>query len=334
MTKIKKILSFVLITVFSVVAILVLCSCTPDEKEYHGNGVYATLYHNGRATVYAFDKSTDVGWYNGQTCIVPDTIYYSGNTYTVTTFGNIDHHLTALVVDGGHAGEIVIPETVTNIYWDGYLLSDTYDYLERITVASDNTFYRSVNGALYNKDGTELLLYPPAKRDTTFVVPGELVHISQKHYNYCNKYIQNIEVQEGNESFSVIDNVLYSADGKTLVYVPAGHGDSLALPDGVNFIGYCALRYANIVNLYIPQHIWRDEINDYQVIMRFYQDDYLDLSDYHPFRYVHNIYCYDGELPHFLERANLPYTQFHLGVSRDDFDKMISDAEQGDIFSL
>lgn len=327
MMKSKKILSFVLITVLAVAAVVVLCSCVSDEKEYHDNGVYATLFRSGYATVYAFDKSTDVDWQDGQTCVVPDTIYYDGDAYTVTVFGNIDHYPTALVVDGGHAGEIVIPETVTNIYWDGYSLSDTYDYLERITVASGNTCYKSVNGALYNKEGTELLLYPPAKRDATFVVPRQLEQIERRQYNYANKFVKNIVVEEGNEYFSIIDNALYSVDGKTLVYVPACHSESLALPDGISSIGYCALRYANIVNLYIPQHIWRDELNDYQIIMNFYQDNYLDLSDYHPFRYVQNIYFYDEELPKFLQDVSLPYTEFHFGVSRDAFEKIISDAE-------
>lgn len=334
MTKSKKILSFVFILLLAVSSILVLCSCSYYEIQYHGNGVYAILNSDGYATVYAFDRVTDVGWYDGQTCIIPSIIEYNGEIYKVTAFGNIDRYSTALVLDGGHAGEIVIPETVTDIDLNSYSLSDTYDYLERITVASDNLRYKSINGALYNKEGTDLLMYPPAKKDKTFVIHSELEQISQAQYNYCNKYIQNIEVEQGNEHFSVIDNALYSADGKTLVYVPAGHSENLALPDGISSIGYCALRYANIVNLYIPQHIFRDEVNDYQVFMDFSYFRNLDHSDYHPFRYVQNIYFYDEELPKFLQDVSLPYTEFHFGVSRDAFGKIISgEVEQEDTFN-
>lgn len=322
MTKSKKILSIVLISVLAIAAILVLCSCSYDEWKYHGNGVYAILYSYGDATVYAFDKASDVDWYEGQTCIVPSIINDNGKTYTVTAFGNLGNYASSLVLDGGHAREIVIPETVTDIYLDSYSLSDTYDYLERFTVASDNYRYKSLDGVLYSKNGEELLMYPPAKRDKTLVIPSELAQISQEQYNYCNKYIENIVVEEGNGYFSVIDNALYSANGKTLVFVPAGHGENLALPDGISTIDYYALRYANIVNLYIPQHIWRDEVNDYQFIMQINYHSNRDSSEYHPFRYVQNIYFYDEELPKFLQDVSLPYTEFHFGVSREAFEAL------------
>ncbi|MCH5152068.1 MAG: hypothetical protein J1F65_05380 [Clostridiales bacterium] len=330
MTNRKKIISFVLISLLIVTSMLLLCSCVDDYEEYHGDGVYAILYRNGTARVYAFDKALDAGWYDAQICIVPSIIEDDGKTYTVTAFGGDDDFTKALVNDGGHAKEIVIPETVTEIELDYYSLSDTFDYLERFTVDSDNPQYKSENGVLYNKDGSRLIMYPPAKKDTTFVIPSQLAQIDSVQYNYCNKYIKEIEVEKGNAFFKVCDNALYSIDGETLVYVPYGHSENLALPDGIVTIDYCALRYANIVNLYVPQRIFRDEQNDYQFILNVVYDSRRNLSDNHPFRYVRNVYFYDGELPKFLNNINLPYTEFHFGVSRDAFWETVGGSVESD----
>ena len=332
MSKRKKFLSIVLVSILLLVFNVALCSCVSNENGYHGeDGVHAILFRNSEeAIVYAFDKDPNTDRYEGQTCIVPSTIVDGNTTYTVTAFGYYDYFARELVKGGGHAVEIVIPETVTEIYLDGYPLSDTFDYLERFSVDLDNPQFTSVDGVLYNKDCSTLLMYPPAKKDTTWIMPRQLSEIDRAQYNYCNKYLENIEVEDGNDHFSVIDNALYSADAKTLVFVPAGHGENLALPDGISTIDYCALRYANIVNLYVPQHIWKDEENDYQLLMNIIYDKEANLSDFHPFRYVANIYFYDEELPMFLSDVNLPYTEFHFGVTRDSFWEIVSGSAQQD----
>ena len=43
--------------------------------------------------------------------------------------------------------------------------------LQSIDVASDNAFYSSQNGVLYNADGSQLLMYPVGKRAASFAVP-------------------------------------------------------------------------------------------------------------------------------------------------------------------
>ena len=46
--------------------------------------------------------------------------------------------------------------------------------LESITVSSSNNNCSSANGVMYNKKKTEILVYPQAKKDTTYTVPSTI----------------------------------------------------------------------------------------------------------------------------------------------------------------
>lgn len=66
--------------------------------------------------------------------------------------------------------QIHIPSTLTTIEknaFGGWMR----DSLEMISVSESNSTYLGYEGVLYTKDSTELLYYPPAKRDTSFVLP-------------------------------------------------------------------------------------------------------------------------------------------------------------------
>lgn len=315
----NKIMCVIIVVVLCALATLALCSCVSDRFSYQDSELHAILYRSGEATILYFERNPDVGYFEAQDVVVPSEIIDNGDIYQVTTLGE-QYSSRYGIVEDGYAKRLIIPATVTTINLQYFNRSDAFDCLEEIVVDEENPNYTTIDGVLYNKDCSTLLMYPPAKKETTMVIPTDLVQIEHAQYNYCNKFITDIEVEEGNEYFSVIDNALYSADAKTLVFVPAGHSENLALPDEISTIDYCALRYSNIVNLYVPKHIWKDEENDYQLIMDIVYDSRNNLSDYHPFRYVANIYFYDEELPKFLEDINLPYTEFHFGVTREMFD--------------
>ncbi len=50
--------------------------------------------------------------------------------------------------------------------------------LKEIKVNKDNAKYKSLNGVLYNKEMTELLLYPLQKTDTSFTIPDTVTTVS------------------------------------------------------------------------------------------------------------------------------------------------------------
>ena len=311
MTRTKKIISVTLSAVLFAAALLLLCCCLP-YADVHVDGVYAQVYFNSNtAIVYGFDKDESVGRYDAQVCYVPETIYYDGEIYTVTELSKIDYD-TELVADGGHAKRIVIPATVTVIDLFSFNASDSFDYLEEIEVHKDNPNYTTVNGVLYNKYCDTLIMYPPAKRDTTMVINKDVTEIYNNQLNYSNKYVEKVSVEAGNPIFSEVDGVLYSNRG-ALEYVPYAYGSALELPDGVECIAKWALRYANIEHLYIPASVIDIE--------------YVREAAYNPLRYVANVYFEEAE-PFYAVFFGDYLMNVHCGISREGFGELIAaDAE-------
>gem|GEM_PF-4869310 len=67
--------------------------------------------------------------------------------------------------------------------------------LKEIYVSEDNNYFKSIDGVLFTKDGTELLLYPPRKEVNSYVIPdtvrkvGRISHIYAKHIYIPSKNI-------------------------------------------------------------------------------------------------------------------------------------------------
>lgn len=112
--------------------------------------------------------------------------------------------------------EIVIPSSVSDI--NGYWLFANCNKLTKITVDSNNAFYKDIDGVLFTKDGKELVCYPMGKAgvsyeipegverigDTAFMhskletvaIPNDVTTINQQAFAYCNK-LKNIIIPEG-----------------------------------------------------------------------------------------------------------------------------------------
>lgn len=302
MNKAKKIICTALSVVVFSGALLVLCCCLP-YADVHVDGVYAQVdFSSNTAIVYGFDRDASVGRYDAQVCYVPETIYYDGEVYTVTELSNM-YYETELVLDGGHAKRIVIPASVTRIDLFSFRASDCFDYLEEIEVHQDNPNYTTVKGVLYTKNCDALVMYPPAKRDTTMIIKSSVTEIYSNQLNYSNKYVEKVSVEEGNPVFSEVDGVLYSSRG-ALEYVPYAYGNVLELPDGVECIAKWALRYANVEHLYVPASVTSIE--------------YSREVFYNPLRYVTNVY-FEEEQPFYAEFFGSYLMNVHVGVSREAF---------------
>lgn len=86
--------------------------------------------------------------------------------------------------------EVVVPKTVTH-----FSLISGSPKVERVTVAEDNPYYRSLDGVLYTLrsrfcngekgDCTELKYYPPARHGECFVFPGFVDSISNGAFSAC-----------------------------------------------------------------------------------------------------------------------------------------------------
>lgn len=77
---------------------------------------------------------------------------------------------------------IVIPDSVISI--DGSAF-DGCTSLAEITVSPDNKNYSSVDGVLFNKDGSELIVYPKGNGRSAYTVPDGVTSISGSAFSGC-----------------------------------------------------------------------------------------------------------------------------------------------------
>jgi hypothetical protein len=85
---------------------------------------------------------------------------------------------------------INIPNSVTNIGEGalGYCTS-----LENIEVSDNHKYYSSIDGNLYNKDGTTLIQFAIGKRNKSFVVPNTVTTVG--YTSFCgSKYLESITI--------------------------------------------------------------------------------------------------------------------------------------------
>ncbi len=94
--------------------------------------------------------------------------------------------------------DIEIPASVIYIDNDAFGPVVYYDSnLENIEVASDNTTYSSdKNGVLFNKEKTELLIYPIANERTEYVIPQGVITINTESFEYCGHFADETDFKK------------------------------------------------------------------------------------------------------------------------------------------
>ncbi|MBQ8180565.1 MAG: leucine-rich repeat protein [Ruminococcus sp.] len=126
-----------------------------SEEEY--TGIYFTAEDHGTYfKITGYEGSADA-------VAIPEEVY----GVPVTSIGKLNAD--------GPIGTLVLPSTVTEIE-DGAF--DDITGLAAIDIDGESENYTSENGVLYNKDMSELILYPYAKQDTSFVIPDTVTKIA------------------------------------------------------------------------------------------------------------------------------------------------------------
>ncbi len=181
-------------------------------------------------TSFEFDSSTGtitrfVG--NETDVVIPDKI--GGVSVTAigdNTFWNCDE-LT----------NIIIPQSITSIGNEAFSECDgltnvnipnsvisigkgafwSCDNLADLVVSSDNEYYSSENGVLFDKDGTKLIQYPAGKAEKEYVIPNSVVTIDDDAF-YCCFNLTSVTVP--NSVVSIGANAFYSCSGITSLQIP------------------------------------------------------------------------------------------------------------------
>lgn len=87
-------------------------------------------------------------------------------------------------------------------------------------------------------------------------LPATLEYIAPKAFRNSKGLLSSITLAEGNESFTLVDGMLYSADKKTLVLCPPTREGKVAVPEGTECIGASAFDYCKkITSIQLPASV-------------------------------------------------------------------------------
>lgn len=110
--------------------------------------------------------------------------------------------------------------------------------LKSIKVTGNNAYYSAEDGVLFNKDKTEIYVFPRSK-EGNYTIPNSVTEISSRQFSQCtgltgitipntvteigysafNGNLKSIKVSEGNKYFCSYDGVLFNKDKTEILFV-------------------------------------------------------------------------------------------------------------------
>ena len=145
-----------------------------------------------------------------------------------------------------------VPKSVTSISLNAF---SNCTSLSEINVDDENQFYSSVDGVLYNKEKTELVLYIDRPDRRTFNVLASVEKIGFGTLSNCQN-LNTITVEVGNKNFYSENGILFDKNDVIYAY-PAGKTDTnYHFPDKVYNIGHYAFKGCkNLKEITLNNHI-------------------------------------------------------------------------------
>lgn len=252
------------------------------------------LTSENEAHVIPHYYKTGINYPEDYDLVIPPTVDYEGETYTVTALKDIEEYISFdggmwvlhKVLDEEPIATLSLPSTIVDL---GKLTDSWLERLRSITVDPENKKFRSIDGVLYSLDdggGLDcLLLYPAKKPDTTFNVPEGVKSISDNsNYGFyeakpittlslsstiCDlgnfyRYLpclSSITVSPENRNYRSVDGILYSLDkyGRSLSglmsYPPKKPGISFDIPEGVQTIYSAAFKNTSLTHIDFPSSL-------------------------------------------------------------------------------
>lgn len=170
----------------------------------------------------------------------------TGDIVIPETFGESENAKTVTEMDGTimtfcqSVTSVSIPKTVTTIN-NSNAWSDRC-ILESITVDTENPKFTAVDGVLFDKEMTELMIYPAKKADSTYSVPSTVEIIGRSSF-----FVSQIESVSISESVVEIGDSAFSGCKKL---------SELNIPSSVESIGkYCFRDCTALAEINIPSGV-------------------------------------------------------------------------------
>jgi hypothetical protein len=127
---------------------------------------------------------------------------------------------------------VTIPNSVTEI---GYSAFSGCTGLTAIEVHALNPAYSSVNGVLFDKLQSVLLIFPPG-RSGAYTIPNSVTDIRAGTFSGCTG-LTAIEVDALNAAYSSLGGVLFNKLQSVLLVFPPGRSGAYTIPNSVTSIG-------------------------------------------------------------------------------------------------
>ena len=162
-----------------------------------------TISGTGRMANYVLTNSkSPAPWYTYHTAIKSVVIEDGVTSIGKNAFSECD---MALVMMSGSVSAIA-----------DYAFSSCKKIIS-VDVAIDNQNYCSVDGILFNKNKTTLILYPAAKSDTSYSIPESVTRIGTASFEYCDS-LSNIHIP--NSVISIGRSAFYGSSTLTYIAIP------------------------------------------------------------------------------------------------------------------
>ncbi|MDR0303177.1 MAG: leucine-rich repeat protein, partial [Chitinispirillales bacterium] len=140
-----------------------------------------------------------------------------------------------------------------------------------------NNYYASVDGVLFNKARTTLILCPASKTGA-YSIPSSVTSIDSNAFYYCSgltsvtigsgvtsigdlafsycRGLTAINVEENNNYYASVDGVLFNKARTTLIQCPASKTGAYSIPSSVTSIGSSAFYYCSgLTSVTIPSSV-------------------------------------------------------------------------------
>lgn len=194
-------------------------------------GAYAFSWCSALKRVSMGNSVTSIGSNSFENCDSLESITLPNS---VTTLGG------AAFLGCDSLKSIAIPASVTFI---GGNPSRGCTSLTSINVDTNNKYYLSDNGVLFNKEKTKLICYPAGKNDSSYIIPSSVTSVEDGAFGDCNA-LTNVIIPYGVTAIG--GSAFYSCDSLA----------SITIPDSVDSVGTSAFEYcASLVSITLGDSI-------------------------------------------------------------------------------
>lgn len=151
--------------------------------------------------------------------------YPSGKTDSSYTFpDSVEYIMSDAFCCCSNLTEITLSESVVSVEHDSFRGCSN---LQSIKVDNKNSKFSSRDGVLYNKDKSELIIYPLGKKDDVFIIPNGVTSIAKSAFEACSSLT----------SINIPDSVK-SIESRAFIQCESLTG--ITIPSSVEAVGYDA----------------------------------------------------------------------------------------------